>query len=111
MWVYLAKSVLNIFDFCLAGGTYIEHIFTSCLIGVCTPLESLGNYTVFERIKNKMTYSDIYHWGPVVTIKDREMFSLKVANRTPARECANLSTVLKLFCALSRCEDELHPHH
>ena len=50
IWVYLAKNVVNISDFCLAGGIYVEQTFTSCLIGVCTPLESLRNYTVFEHI-------------------------------------------------------------
>ena len=62
IWVYLAKHFLNISDFCLAGGIYVEQTFTSCLIGVCTPLESLRNYTVFEHIKKKMTYSDIYSY-------------------------------------------------
>ena len=56
-------------------------------IGICTPLERLRNYTVFKSIEKKMTYSDIYNWGLVVTIKDREMFSLKVTNVAPARKC------------------------
>ena len=95
IWVYLAKIVLNISDFCFAGGTYVEQTFTSCLIGVCTPLESLRNYTVFKHIKKKMTYSDIYNWGPVVTKKDREMFSLKVTNVPQLESVQPLSTVLK----------------
>ena len=62
-----------------------ELSFTSCLTGVCTPLESL---TLFQHINKKMTYSDIYNWATVVTLKDREMFSLKLANVAPAGECA-----------------------
>ena len=73
--MYLAKNVVNISDFCLAKGTYVEQTFTSCLIGVCTPLESLRNYTEFKHIEKKMIYSDIHNWEPVVTMKDREMFS------------------------------------
>ena len=63
-------------------------------IGICTPLERLRNYTVFEHIK-KMTYSDIYNWGPVVTIKDREMFSFKISNVAPARVCATFVNCTK----------------
>ncbi|KAF6078426.1 hypothetical protein HJG60_009254 [Phyllostomus discolor] len=110
IWVYLAKNVLNTSDFCLAGGTYVEQTFTSCLIGVCAPLESLRHYTVFDDIEKKITYSDIYNWGPVVTIKDREMFSLKATNVPQLESVQLLSTVLKLSCVLSRCEDELHHH-
>ena len=51
MWVYLAKDILNFSDFCLAGGTYVEQSFTSCLVGVCTPLESLQIHTVFDHKK------------------------------------------------------------
>ena len=108
IWVYLAKNVLNISEFYLSGGTYIEQTFTSCLVGVCTPLESLRNYTVFEHIKKKITYSDIYNWGPVVTIYGREMFSLKITNVVPAREyttsvnctknCSVLSAGVKMNC-------------
>ena len=58
-----------------------------------------------------MTYSDIYNWGPVVTVKDREKFSLKVTNVPQLESVQLLSTVLTLCHALSRCEDELHPHH
>ena len=58
-------------------------------------MESLRNYTAFEHIEKRMTYSDIYNWGPVVTIKDREMFSLKVANVAPARECATFVNCTK----------------
>ena len=65
---------MSISDFCLAGGTYFEQTFTSCLLGVCAPLESLRNYTVFEHIEKKITYSDIYNWRPVVTKKDRKYF-------------------------------------
>ena len=94
IWVYLAKNV-NISDFCLAKGTYVEQTFTSWLIGVCTPLESLRHYTIFEHMEKKMTYSDIYNWGPVVTMKDREMFSLEVANVAPATECATFVNCTK----------------
>ena len=96
MWVYLAKSVLNIFDFCLAGGTYIEHIFTSCLIGVCTPLESLQNYTFFQQI-NKKTYATIYTWGTVVTLNNKEMFLLTLSNVAPAEECATFVKCAKNY--------------
>ena len=80
IWVYLAKIVLNISDFCFAGRTYVEQTFASCLIGVCTPLESLRNQTVFKHIEKKMIYFDIYNWGSLVTLKDREMFSLKATD-------------------------------
>ena len=101
IWVYLAKTVLNISDFCLAGGTYVEQAFTPCVIGVCTPLESLRNYTVFEHIGKKMTYSDIYNWAPVVTIKDREMLSLKVGIVAPARGCVTFANCTKNRLVLS----------
>ena len=55
IWVYLAKNVPNISDFCLEGGTYIEQPFTSCLVGIRTPLESLRNYTVFDLVNKEMT--------------------------------------------------------
>ena len=87
IWVYLAKNVLNLSDFCLAGGTYIEQTFTSSLVGVCTPLESLRNYTLFKYINKSISYTDIYNWGHTVTLKDREIFSLKVTNVPPAGEC------------------------
>ncbi|XP_074172436.1 uncharacterized protein LOC141567811 [Rhinolophus sinicus] len=87
IWVYLAKHVLNISDFCLSGGTYVEQTFTSCLIGVCTPLETIRNHTMFQSIDKRISYSDIYHWGPVVTREDRAMFSLKVSAVTPVEDC------------------------
>ena len=62
---------------------------------------NLRNYTVFEHIEKKMTYSDIYNWGPVVAIKDREMFSLKVANVAPARECVTFVNCTKDCLVLS----------
>ena len=101
IWVYLAKTVLNISDFCLAGGTFFEQAFASCVIGVCTPLESLRNYTVFEHIEKKMTYSDIYNWAPVVTIKDKETFSLKVGIVAPARGCVTFANCTKNRLVLS----------
>ena len=87
IWVYLAKNVLNISDFCLAGGIYGEQTFTSYVVGVCAPLESLRNYTLFKYINKSISYSDIYNWGHTVTLKDREIFSLKVTNVAPARKC------------------------
>ena len=66
---------------------------------------------MFERIEKKMTYPDIYNRGPVVTIKDREMFSLKVTNVPQLESVQLLATVLTLSCALGRCGDELHHHH
>ena len=64
-------------------------------------LESLQNYTVFENINKEMTYSDIYNWGPVANVKDREMFSLKVANVAPAREWATFVNCTKNRFVLS----------
>ena len=75
-----------------------ELSFTSCLTGVCTPLESL---TLFQHINKKMTYSDIYNWATVVTLKDREMFSLKLANVAPAGECATSVNCAKNCFVLS----------
>ena len=43
---------------------------------------------LFQRINRKITHSDIYDWGPVVTLKDRKMFSLKATHVAPAVECA-----------------------
>ena len=42
----------------------------------------------FKHINKKITYFDICNWGPVVTLKDLEMFSLKATNVAPAGECA-----------------------
>lgn len=91
IWVYLAKHALNVSDFCLSGGTYMEQAFTSCLIGVCTPLETIRNSTIFQFIDKPISYSDIYSWGPTVTKKDRAMFSLKVSAVTPAEECVTFT--------------------
>lgn len=74
------RNVLNICNFSLSGGTYVEYTSTSHLIGDCTPLGSLQNYSLFQHINKSTTYSDIYYWGPVTTLKVREMFSLKVTN-------------------------------
>ena len=56
---------------------------------------------MFEHIEKKVISSDIYNLGPVVTIKDREMFSLKVANVAPARECATFVNCSKNCLVLS----------
>ena len=32
--------------------------------------------------------SDIYNWSPMVALKDRETFSLKITNIAPAIKCA-----------------------
>lgn len=81
------KNVLNISKFSLSGGTYVEQTSTSHLIGDCTALGSLQNYSVFQHINKTITYFDIYYWGPMVTLKVREMFSLKVTNVGPGGEC------------------------
>ena len=88
IWLYLAKNVVNISDFCLAGGTFVEQTFTTCLLRVCTSPRSLGNYTLFKHISKGITYPDIYNWEPLVTLKDREMLLLKVPSVAPAGECA-----------------------
>ena len=99
-----SKNVLNISEFFLAGGTYVEQTFTPCLIGVCTPLESLWNYVLFRHINKKITYSDIYSWERVLILKDREMFSLEVTKVAPAGECATFSIVLKtVLCFTIAC--------
>ena len=59
IWVYLAKKVLNISDFCPAEGIFVDQAFNSSHVGVCTPLKSLQNYTVFDLVNKKMTYSEI----------------------------------------------------
>ena len=49
-----------------------------------------------------MTYSDIYNWGLVVTIKNREMFSLKVATVPQLEENATFVNCTKnCFVALA----------
>ena len=48
-----------------------------------------------------MTYSDIYNWAPVVTIKDREMLSLKVGIVAPARGCVTFANCTKNRLVLS----------
>ncbi|XP_045677565.1 syncytin-B-like [Phyllostomus hastatus] len=101
IWVYLAKNVLNTSDFCLAGGTYIEQTFASYIVGVCAPLESLRNYTLFKYINKTITYADIYNFGPSVNLKDREMFSIKVTQVAPAGECANFVNCTKNCFVLS----------
>ena len=37
IWVYLAKIVLNISNFCFAGGTYVEQTCTTCLMVFVLP--------------------------------------------------------------------------
>ena len=56
---------------------------------------------MFEHIYKKLTYSDIYNWGRVVTLKGREMFSLKVANVALANECAAFVNSTKKCSLLS----------
>lgn len=109
IWVYLAKHVMNISDFYLKGGTYVEQTFASCLVGVCTPLSHVRIYTIFQYINKPISYSDIYNWGPITTKKDRSMFSLQVRTITPVdrcvlftsfpNQCFNLSTCNSLNCS------------
>lgn len=91
VWVYLAKHVMNASDFCLTGGTSVEQTLTSCLIGVCTPLSHMKNHTVFQFITKPISYSDIYNWGPISSLKDGSMFSLKVTAVTLAETCVKFS--------------------
>ena len=100
IWVHLAKNVLNVSEFCLAEGTYVEQTFTTPLKGVCTPLESLWNCTLLQHINRKRTYTDVYNWQPVVTPKDREIFSLKVTYVTPPREWATSVNCAKNYFVL-----------
>lgn len=81
----------------------MEQRFTSCLLGVSVPLESLGNYSAWKPVRKKMTYSDSCHRGPAVTVGDGEMFSFKVTRPPRLESVQLLSAVLKLSCALSRC--------
>lgn len=67
----------------------------------CTPLESLGNYSLFQPISKTTTYSDVYNWGPMVTLKDREMFSLGVTKIGPAGECTTFVSCTKICFTLS----------
>lgn len=67
-------------------GHNVKQTFTSCSIGVCTSLEAVRNHTIFQFIDKPISNSAIYNWGPVVTRKDRAMFSLKVSVATPTEE-------------------------
>lgn len=45
VWVYLAKHIMNVSEFSLKGGTYVEQTFTSRLVGVCTCLNQIKKTT------------------------------------------------------------------
>lgn len=87
VWVYLAKHIMNVSEFSLKGGTYVEQTFISCLVGVGTSLNQIKNHTIFWFINKPISYSDIYNWGPITTEKDMSMFSLQVRTVTPAGQC------------------------
>lgn len=87
IWVYLARNVLNVSDFCLSGGIYVKQTFMSCLIGVGTPIANIQNYTHLIHIRKEITYWDLYALGPSVQEKDKDMFSLKIAAVAPSGEC------------------------
>ena len=110
IWVYLAQEVLNISYFCLSGGISIKQTFTSCLVGVCTSLYSLWIHTLLQHIK-KTIISDIYIWEPVVTLKDREMFSLKVTYVVPVGKCTTFVKCTKNGFMLLANGNELQYHH
>ena len=56
-----------------------------------------------------MTYYNIYNRGPVVTLKDRGMLSLRVASRAPARVCATFVNVLKTVPCSQRVWRQIAP--
>lgn len=87
IWVYLARSVLNVSDFCLSGGISVKQTFTSGLIGVGAPIANIKNDTHFRHFRKEITYWDLYAIGPSVQRKDKDMFSLKVAAVDPSGEC------------------------
>lgn len=91
VWVYLAKHVVNVSDFCLTGGSSVEQTLTSSLIGVRTPLNHMKNHTIFQFITKPSSYSDIYNWGPISSLKDRSTFSLKVTAVTLAEKCVKFT--------------------
>lgn len=66
----------------------------------CTPLESLGNYSLFQHINKTITYSDVYNWD-MVTLKDKEMFSLRVTKVGPAGEYTTFVNCTKYCFMLS----------
>lgn len=45
LWEQLATKVVNTSTFCLQSGKSVTDVFTSCLVGVPTPLDTLRNYT------------------------------------------------------------------
>lgn len=58
MKILAKKNVLNISNFSLSGGTYVEQTSTSHLIGDCTALGSLQNYSVsaYQQDYNLLRY-------------------------------------------------------
>lgn len=87
IWVYLARNVLNVSDFCLSGGISVKQTFASGLIGIGTPIANIKNYTHFRHFRKEITYWDLYAVGPSVQQKDKDMFSLKIAAVVPSGEC------------------------
>lgn len=77
-WVYLAKHIINVSDFCLTAGTYIE---------LSLPVW----WGIFQFIDKPISYSDIYNWSPISTQKDMSMFSLQVRAVTLADQCVNFT--------------------
>lgn len=90
IWIQLAGS-LNLSEFCLSADVNFHYMLGSCLVPVCTPLESLRPYTLFKDIPGKnLTYADSYNWGSATCRRPKnavKLYSPKVimSNKT---ECA-----------------------
>ncbi|XP_059584597.1 uncharacterized protein LOC132250851 [Alligator mississippiensis] len=111
VWVYLAKDVLNVTHFCLAGGTSVEDIFTSCLIGVPTPLEAVRNQTWFasEGIGVPINYTNYPMWGTITTERNASTFEIDLLTVTSpsntsyanfvncTKACKSLTKEMKIF--------------
>ncbi|XP_059589230.1 syncytin-2-like [Alligator mississippiensis] len=93
VWVHLAKDVLNVTHFCLVGGISVDDIFTSCLIGVPTPMEALQNQTWFTSrgIGGPINYTNNSMWGTITTEKNASTFEIDLLTVTSPgnTSCAN----------------------
>lgn len=78
----------NTSSFCIAAKSSVGGMYSSCLIGVPTPLELLRNHTMFKSFDRlELRYKKIYNLGKTTRVKEKGMLRVKVRGTVPAQNC------------------------
>ncbi|XP_059576733.1 uncharacterized protein LOC132247730 [Alligator mississippiensis] len=108
VWIYLAKEVVNTTHFCLAGGTSVQDVFTSCLIGMPTPLETLQSHIWLKNfdLSGFNLWNTAYEWGPITQKRKVSTFSIDLLTVTSPSNtsCAQFVNCTKVCENLTREE-------